>query len=97
MTENLPDTNVGNIEYIRRQDVVEECGEWYVEEGTEEGFIGTVSQMLDMFLPADVVPVVRCKDCKYWNNGNVVIGCYWDIDGGQPEGIDFCSRGKRKE
>ena len=43
-------------EYIRRQDVVEECGEWYVEEGTEEGFIGTVSQMLNMFLPADVVP-----------------------------------------
>ena len=55
MAENLTGTNVGNIEYIRRQDVVEECGEWYVEEGTEEGFIGTVSQMLNMFSPADVV------------------------------------------
>ena len=43
-------------EYIRKHDAVEECGEWYVEEGTEEGFIGTVSQMLNMFSPADVVP-----------------------------------------
>jgi hypothetical protein len=46
---------------------------------------------------ADVVPVVRCRDCKHWNNGNVIIGCYWDIDGGQPEEMDFCSRGERRE
>lgn len=45
----------------------------------------------------DIVPVVRCKDCRCWNNGNVIIGCYWDIDGGQPGEMDFCSRGKRKE
>ena len=44
-------------DYISRQDAVRKCGEWYVEEGPEEGFIGTVSQMLDMFAPADVVPV----------------------------------------
>jgi DNA-directed RNA polymerase subunit RPC12/RpoP len=63
-------------EYIRKADAVKECGEWYVEEGTEEGFIGTVSQMLDMFSPADVVQVVHsewiyhmsfgvCKKCGY--------------------------------
>lgn len=51
-------------EYIRKADAVKECGEWYVEEGTEEGFIGTVSQMLDMFSPADVVHVVHAR----WEN-----------------------------
>lgn len=27
--------------------LIEKCGEWYVEEGTEEGFIGTVKQLID--------------------------------------------------
>lgn len=45
---------------------------------------------------ADVVPVVRCKDCKYWNNGNVIIGCYWDVDYPHEEN-DFCSHGERRE
>ncbi len=45
----------------------------------------------------DLVPVVRCRECEYWNNGNVIVGCYWDIDGGQPEEMDFCSRGERRE
>lgn len=43
-------------EYIRREDVTKMCGDWYVEQGEEEGFIGTVNQMLGMFPPADVVP-----------------------------------------
>ena len=50
---------------------------------------------------ADVAPVVRCKDCLYWNSA---IGfCHqnsqyynggesWDIY--QPD--DFCSRGERR-
>lgn len=49
-------------DYIRRQDAVEKCGEWYVEEGPEEGFIGTVSQMLDMFSPAAVLPYTIAPD-----------------------------------
>ena len=50
------------------------------------------------YIPKDFsVRIVRCKDCKYWNNGSVIVGCYWDVDGGQPGEMDFCSRGKRKE
>jgi len=26
--------------------LIEKCGDWYVEEGTEEGFIGTLGQLL---------------------------------------------------
>lgn len=39
---------------------------------------------------ADVVTVVRCKDCKYWENGD----CY-RIELSRPD--DFCSYGERKE
>lgn len=32
---------------ISRQDAIDAYGDWYVEEGTEEGFIGTVKQLLE--------------------------------------------------
>lgn len=38
----------------------------------------------------DAVPVVRCKDCVFWDNGD----CY-RLELSRPE--DFCSYGKRKE
>ena len=41
--------------------LIEKCGGWYTEEGTEEGFIGTVKQLLELQPEA----VVRCKDCKH--------------------------------
>lgn len=95
MAENLPDTNVGNIEYISKQDAVKECGEWYVEEGPEEGFIGTVSQMLDMFSPADVAPVVRCKDCKFRDEDAFCTGRGFPYQLVPDDG--FCDKGERKE
>lgn len=39
---------------------------------------------------ADVVKVVRCKDCKYWNGGD----CF-RIELTKPS--DFCSYGEKKE
>lgn len=47
---------------------------------------------------ADVVPVVRCRECKHW------VKCWgacghpdngWDAPPMGPE--DFCSKGERKE
>lgn len=38
----------------------------------------------------DAVEVVRCKDCKYWNNGD----CY-RLELSRPD--DFCSYGEKKE
>ena len=38
----------------------------------------------------DAVEVVRCKDCRYWNNGD----CY-RLELSRPD--DFCSYGERKE
>ena len=38
----------------------------------------------------DVVPVVRCEQCKHWNNGD----CY-RIELTRPN--DYCSYGERKD
>lgn len=47
---------------------------------------------------ADVVEVVRCKDCTYWqdnNGGYPHKECRWG-KGETPDSNDFCSHGERK-
>ena len=38
---------------ISRQATIDKYGDWYVEEGTEDGFIGTVKQLLEGLPPAE--------------------------------------------
>lgn len=40
----------------------------------------------------DAVPVIRCKDCKYWNGEGKY--CDYDMSGLRD---DFCSLAERKE
>lgn len=47
----------------------------------------------------DVLPLVLCNDCIYWqdnNDGYPHIGCKWRDDE-TPDPDDFCSAGERKE
>lgn len=48
------------------------------------------SQFIRTAPTIDAVPVVRCKDCKYWDGGD----CY-RLGLSLPD--DFCSYGKREE
>ena len=48
----------------------------------------------------DLVPVIRCKDCKHWQYES----CFVESEEGDAESIildrfafDFCSRAERKE
>ena len=45
----------------------------------------------------DAVPVVRCRECKYYKPDEFECGC--DFAGGLPyvKNDDFCSYGERKE
>ena len=46
----------------------------------------------------NVVEVVRCKDCKYWQDNNVGYpseDCRWTKDE-TPDADDYCSYGERK-
>lgn len=47
----------------------------------------------------DAVEVVRCKDCKYWqdnNGGYPNQNCRWN-EQETPDADDFCSAGERRE
>ena len=70
----------------------------------EDGDGGCADSLWDMclaieYLPeADVVEVVRCKDCEYWENGKYYKP-YCDLSPMMinTKANDFCSYGKRKE
>lgn len=58
--------------------------------------IGKVIDHVDKIPAVDAVPVVRCKDCKYYKPDEYECGC--DFAGGLPyvKAGDFCSYGQRK-
>ena len=45
--------------------------------------------------PKDLVDVVRCKDCRYWDNYNDVMVCM--LSGGIKCIGDYCSYGERAD
>lgn len=80
-------------EYIEREKVCELCGAKDIDGCSDECliFMGNIPA-------ADVVPVVRCKDCRYRDPENN----HCDHAGGsaiyfprKPD--DFCSYGERKD
>lgn len=84
-------------DYISRQDALNEmaeaeCGLEY-EKCTDCTcqYIGRIRDIPT----ADVVDVVRCKDCKWFNN----IGCAIKIvdDSDKPKDNDYCSFGERTD
>lgn len=54
-----------------------------------------MSEALNKYQTADVVEVVRCKDCKWFNDFGCAIRIVDDSD--KPKDNDFCSFGERKE
>ena len=63
--------------------------------------VSAVNYVLRNLPSADVHPVVRCKDCKYFDSGTDEDGkpffkCLGWVYGGTSED-DFCSHGERKD
>lgn len=52
--------------------------------------LSDVRKSLQMTPTADVVEVVRCKDCKYYRDGHCGVLGFCDPD-------EFCSRGERRK
>ena len=58
-------------EYIRREDAVEALDGKIIVTGHENAdavlqYMKDISNKIKSIEPADVVPVVRCKDCKHF-------------------------------
>ena len=83
--------------YIDAEEFIERFGDWYTEEGTEIGFIGPIKDLVYQMPAADVVEVLRCKDCQYryvLNRGESSICNLLDA---QNNGEAYCSYGEKKD
>lgn len=57
--------------------------------------INDFDEKLKSMPTVDAVPVVRCKDCKWYYRGGATC-MYWDGENNM-HGDDYCSRAERKE
>lgn len=82
-------------EYVKKRDIVA----LYIDKWSENSPV-TIEIWIDLMKmkKADVVEVVRCRDCKYWqdnNGGYPHEECRWG-KGETPDADDFCSYGERR-
>lgn len=87
--------------YIRKQDAVDAFGlseKTRKYGGDHSGYdtrmLYEIQDTIESLEPADVVQVVRCRDCKYWRSywGR----CYKHDEYGMASD-DFCSYGEKRE
>ena len=77
-------------EYIERGAVLEKMQKWHTEERLRD--------CVKDFPAADVVPVVRCKDCKHLYE-DTFDGSLWCCRDEEREVVEnhFCSYGERRD
>ena len=91
--------------YIDREALLEDIGSsvrFTVRDGVPSAEVRGANKIVDRIKcapAADVVAVVRCRDCKHENVHRAISDkctwCnYWGID---PDFDDFCSYGERKD
>ena len=62
------------------------------------GAAGKIKAWIDAYPTVDAVPVVRCKDCKWFRDSNGIDGfCYCDRIYRRCGTHWFCADGERKE
>lgn len=81
-------------EYIKRESAIEAI----MSDPPDAHYQSWYAEKINEIPAADVEPLVRCKDCKYWqdnNDGYPHEECRWG-HGETPDANDFCSYGERK-
>ena len=78
-----------------------DMAERLIDERTAERFATfcAIADAVEEMPTADADVVVRCKDCKYWqdnNDGYPHEECRWG-HGETPDANDFCSYGEQKD
>ena len=82
-------------EYIKRESAIEAI----MSDPPDAHYQSWYAEKINEIHASDVEPLVRCKDCKYWqdnNDGYPHEECRWG-HGETPDDNDFCSYGERKE
>ena len=83
--------------------LTEKYGDWYVEEGSEEGFIGTIKQLIDA-QPTIQPDIIYCKDCKHWKDSDGIYRRGFDAESKCPLNLEkvyggtfYCGMAERRE
>jgi len=80
------------MRYIKVEDAIKvadkECGEF-------RGIFARIKERLEAMPTADVMEVVRCKNCKWFNDFGCAIRIVDESD--KPKEDDFCSWGERRD
>ena len=85
-------------EYIEREAAKRELLSWAVNINHPEYLIkDDALHVIDSIPTADVVKVVRCRDCKYHEDTSVIGFEHCCLIGKTVRHNDFCSYGERKE
>lgn len=88
-------------DYIKREDALNGCKQWLETNERDEqdtmwnhGIEACLNEIKHHVPSVDVVEVVRCKKCKFWDSD-----CRWcDLWGDTQEYYDgYCSYGERKD
>ncbi len=82
-------------DYIKREDAIRQIVKTSAQNELDIPAIGTVIYILSEMDSADVVEVVRCKECKWFNQSGCAIYIVDDTD--KPTENDFCSYGERAD
>jgi hypothetical protein len=83
-------------EYVRKQDAIDAIrkAENHAFNSFYKGLVKAHEIVADLS-PADVVPVVRCKECKFRENDDFCTGRGFPYQLVPDDG--FCDKGERKE
>lgn len=92
-------------DYIKREDAIEYLIDnmaWMDEDGietSEEDKRDAIAELINGVPSADVVPAVRCKDCKCWTEWDNGTGSCsrFALDWVGTDADDFCSMGERED
>ena len=82
-------------DYIKREDAVKIINSLPWTSSADHTRKKNLILLFTLYGAADAVEVVRCKDCKWFNN----IGCAIKIvdDSDKPKDNDYCSFGERAD
>ena len=84
-------------DYIKREDaqnIIDEVLSDYLTD-SERATLEDINAEIGELPPADVEPVIRCKNCKFYSDGECT---YWAADPYEynpVEPFDYCSKGEK--
>lgn len=80
-------------DYIKREDAIKA----FDPNQRQDWYTPWIVETLKDLPPADVEPVVRCKDCRWWAKQEKSIQGRCALNGTYPTGGWYCANGERKE